>query len=286
MAEKKTPNVLQGSIFLKLIVLAGIALIVSVFIFGVPTEIGDLIWEGLKIFLGIVLLAFVFKGIQAAFKPKPFSPTETFRKKIIRVAKLSKPFNVRELFIRGEDMRVYSRWGKIVGLLFIPYLCSKNKLDDKGKLIMIPKMSKNGKKVKDHNGNVVMVPQKEILTEKDGEWVFVTQTSSIPILSKTEIVRAHYSLCSDIGERVWIKSPNLVPIGDYFYPTQQWQEDILRIKTQHLSETLIETYEEFLDLLAHVTQMSLGSDPNFQKIMLAQSEAISARSGGPMVREG
>ena len=202
--DKNPTKILSGSIFLKLIVLAGIALICSVFVFGLPTELGDLIWEGLKIFLGIVLLVFVFKGIQAAFKPKPFSPTESFRKKIIRVAKLSKPFNVRELFIRGEDMRVYSKWGKIVGLLFLPYLCSKDKLDKDGKPILINKLNKNGKQVKDQNGKVVMVHEKEILTEKDGDWIFVIQTGAIPLLGRTEIVRAHYSLCSDIGARIWI----------------------------------------------------------------------------------
>ena len=160
----------------------------------------------------------------------------------------------------------------------------KGKLDENGKIIFTPKLNKDGKKVLDQNGKMITVPEKEILTEKDGEWLFVVQTNPIPLLGKEDVIRAHYKYCSDMGERVWIKSPNLVPIGDYFYPTQQWQEDITRIKTQHQAETLIETYEEFLDLLAHVTQMSLGSDPNFQKIMLAQSEAIGTRSSGVMVR--
>lgn len=286
MAEKKDNlKILRGSIFLKLIVLIAVLLITTVFLFGMPYDISELLWTVLQIIVGVVLLALVFKGIQSAFKPKPFSPTESFTKKIIRIAKLCKPFNVKELYIRGEDMRVYSKWGKIVGLCFIPYICSKPKMDDKGKVIMVQKKDKDGIEQNDKEGKPIMIPDREILTEKDGDWCFVIQTSSIPMLAKEELVRAHFSLCSAMGERVWIKTPNLVPIGDYFYPAQQWQEDIIRVLTQHRAEALVETHEEFLDLLAHVTQMSLGSDPTFQKVMLAQSEAIATRQAGVMMRE-
>lgn len=288
MAEKKENRfkVLGGSLFLKIIVLLAIGLIAFAVLAGMPYNLSELLWFALQILVGVVLLVLVFKGIQSVFKPKPFSPTESFTKKIIRIAEQAKPFNVKELYIRGEDMRVYSKWGKITGLCFIPYICSKTKLDKKGNIIMVPKKNKDGEELKDKDtGKPILTPQREILTEKDGDWCFVIQVGTLPAFSRKELVRAHYSLCSAMGERVWIKSPNLVPIGDYFYPTQQWQEDIIRIKTQHQSEALIETHEEFLDLLAHVTQMSLGSDPTFQKIMLSQSEAIASRHAGAMMRE-
>lgn len=286
MAEKKAPlKIMQGSIFLKIIVIIGIFLIASALLFGMPFELSEMVWTGIRILAGILLLFLVFKGIQAAIKPKPFSPTESFSKKIIRVAIKSKPFNVKELYIRGEDMRVYSKWGKIAGLLFIPYLHSRIKYDKQGNIQLVQKIDKDGHKVFDENNKPVMVPAREIMTEKDGDWIFVSQTSGIPLLAKTELIRAHFSLCSVIGERVWIKTPNLVPIGDYYYPTQQWQDDITRVLAQHKTEALIETHEQFLDLMSHVTQMSLGSDPNFQKIMLAQSEAIATRNAGVMMRE-
>lgn len=281
---KKMPfKILQGSLFLKIIVLAAIFLIVSVFLFGMPAEFGDIIWGALRIVVGLVLLVFIFKGIQSSLKPKPVSPTDNFKKKVIRVAKMSKPFNVKKLYLRGEDMRVYSFWGKIVGLCFIPYLSARTKYDSTGHILYRQKLDKRGKPIYDADKKPVMVPEHELLNEKDGDWLFVTRTSPLPFLGKEELVRAHHSLCSEMGESVWIKTVNLVPIGDYLYPTQQWQQDITRIQVQHQVEVLIEVYYSFLDLLAHVTQMSLGSDPTLQKIMIAQSEAITAANRGVLV---
>lgn len=287
MAEEqgKASKILGGSLFLKIIIIVGVLLIVSVFIFGMNFKLGDMIWNSLKILIGILLIVLVIKGIQGWLKPKPFSPTESFRKKVIRIAKKCKPFNAKNLYIRGEDMRVYSKWGKITGLLFIPYMTSSPVLNEKGELIYIPKKDKNGKDVKDDKGHIIKVPKRKLLTEKDGEWCFVTSTSPIPLLGKEELIRAHHSLVSEIGESTWIKTPNLVPVGEWLYPCQQWQDDIIRVEAQHKDEALIETYEEFLDLLAHVTKMSLGSDPTFQKIIQAQTEAISSANRGVFMRE-
>jgi len=40
--------------------------------------------------------------------------------------------------------------------------------------------------------------------------------------------------------------------------------------------TVITTHRNNLDLVSTVTQMSLGGDPTFQKIMLAQAERFSS----------
>lgn len=283
MAEQQQPkSIFGGSLFLKIIVLIAIVLIVWTLISSFK-NIGDLILNILKFGLGLVILILVWKGIESFFKPTPFSPTESFRNKIIRASKMRKPFNVKRLFIRGEDMLVYSKWYDIKGILFLPYISAKQKTDDEGKPIYIPKIGTNGKPVKDEAKKIIMIPQYNLTTEHDGEWVFVGETGWF-LNKKTEIVRAHYSLCSSIGESIYIKTPNLVPIGDYSYPTQQWQDDIIHVISQHKTEALIETYEHFLDLLANVTQMSLGSDPTFQKIMLAQSEALGQRNAGFLAR--
>ena len=105
-------------------------------------------------------------------------------------------------------------------------------------------------------------------------------------MSKKLLVRAHKKLCSDIGERVYIKCANVCPIGDYMYPNQQWQADILRIDMQHLAEAITETHHHFLDLCATTTESSLLSDPMFVKMMQANTENISSKESTPMQNLG
>ena len=51
---------------------------------------------------------------------RDFSPTESWKHKLIRIAEMSKPPLTHELWMRGEDMHIHYYFGKIVGLLFVP----------------------------------------------------------------------------------------------------------------------------------------------------------------------
>lgn len=269
---------LGGSLLLKIIVLVIVGLILSVFLFGIELTIPSLIWTAIKVFVIVVLAILVFKGLESFVKQPRFSPTRRFKDKMIRVAKLSKPFNVREVYLRGEDMRVYSKWGNVAGLAFIPYLASKLKTDKEGKFLYEQKKDRNGKPLYDDDtGQPIMTNQKDFLTEKDGDW-FIVSERGFPLFKQTDLIRVHHSLVSEIGEKIWIKAPNLVPIGDYFYPSIQFQSDIKRIKLQHQAEALVETYQEFLDLVANITQMTLNADPNFQKIQQSNTEQIGQQA--------
>lgn len=268
---------------LKIILLLAAGLIISVFLFGMPFDLPNIVWASLKILVGIAIIWLIFKGIQAILKPKPFSPIENFREKIIRVAEMHKPFNVNSLFIRGEDMRVYSKIGKITGVCFIPYISQSVKRDKDG--APIPKLDANGKPLSKENrqGKKEPVYETELLTEKDGDWCFVF-TRGLPLFAKKQLARVHKAFCSELGESTWIKTVNLVPIGEWLYPCQQWQADISRVLAQHQAEAVIETHEHFLDLISHVTEMSIGSDPTFQKIMQAQAEEIANKQSGALIR--
>jgi hypothetical protein len=260
----------------KFLVIVAVLLIVSVFVFGVKLTIEDLFWATARIVVAVVILFFVAKGIQSLIAKPDFSPTARWKDKLIRVAEQSKPFNVKKLFIRGEDMRVYSYWGKITGLAFVPYLSAGLKKDEKGNYKYVQKKDRGGNPVFDKKNKPVMEYEHEILTEKEGEWVFIVQRGLIPLFATKEIIRSHINFVSDIGENVWIKTPNLLNIGDYFYPCQQWQRDIVRIHQQHQTEALVETYQEFLDLVALVTTMSMKADPIFRKAKEQNVETIQS----------
>ena len=269
---------LGGSLLLKIIVLIAVLLVASILFFGVELSISGVFWAILKITFLVVAGILVLKGIQSFLPKQSFSPTTRFKDKMIRIAEISKPFNVKEVYLRGEDMRVYSKWGSISGLAFIPYVAGKLQIDKEGKFIYEQKKDWQGNPVVDEDGKPVMVHAHDFLTEKDGDW-FIVAKRGIPFFKQTDLIRAHHSLVSEIGERIWIKSPNLVPIGDYHYPSIQWQTDIKRVKIQHQAEALVETYSEFLDLVANITQMTLNADPNFQKIQQANTEQIGETGG-------
>lgn len=276
MGEQKAGGDWVKGALPKFLVLVAVLLIVSVFLFGVKLTIEDLFWATARIVIAVLLLFLVFKGIQSLMTKPEFSPTTRWKEKLIRVAEQSKPFNVKKLYIRGEDMRVYSYWGKITGLAFVPYLSAEIDKDDKGNYLYVQAKDKEGNPVKDKKGKPVMTYKRKILTEKEGEWVFIVQRGIIPMFAQKEIIRSHIQFVSDIGETTWIKTPNLLNIGDYFYPCQQWQRDIVRIHQQHQTEALVETYQEFLDLVALVTTMSMKADPNFRKMKEQNVETIQS----------
>jgi len=281
MGEKR--GFLGGNLLLKFFMLVAVLLVISIVVFGIELSIPSLFWTIVKIGVAVALFMLVIKGLESIIRKPRFSPTRRFRDKMIRIATLSKPFNVKQVYLRGEDMRVYSFWGKVAGLAFVPYLAGKLQITKEGKYIYEQKKDRNGKPIYDEEGKPVMVNAKDFLDEKDGDWFIVTEIG-IPFFKQRDILRCHHSLVSEIGEKIWIKSPNLVPIGDYFYPSQQFQTDIKRVKIQHQAEALIETYEEFLDLVANITQMTLNADPNFQKIQKANIEDIGQEEAGKLVK--
>ena len=266
----------EGGHFLRnAILVTGIILIVGVLLGGIKLEILDILSKGIALFVGICLVVLVIKGVQALLPKNEFSPTQRWKDRLIKLGELSKPFNVKELYIRGEDMRVYSLWGKITGIVFIPYLAGEHKIDAKGNFIY--------KQKKDHASNVIINEltgkeewdiEQEKINESDGEWCFVI-ARGFWIFAVKELVRANIKYCSDIGEKVWIKTPNLVPIGDYFYPAQQWQMDILRITRQHQAEAVIETHQKFLDLIATTTEAGLRANAEYRTMLEKNTETIN-----------
>jgi len=277
-------DVLKGSLLLKIIILMGVGLIVSVFLLGTPFDFWSLLWSSAKVAIGILLILLVLKGISAGAKALPFSPQSSLKEKIIRAAELAKPFNIRDLYITGEDMRVYSKWGKVTGLLYIPDWASEPVLKANGKPAYEAKRDLDGKIVQDAEGKTVTVPKMKPLTSQDGDWLFITKRGWNPFSQKKELVRANLQYVSAIGEQTWIKTVNLLPIGFYHYPVQQYQDKIIRVLTQHKAEVVVETHEYFLDLIANVTEMSLGADPTFQKIIQTQSEILGSQSRGELIR--
>jgi hypothetical protein len=215
---------------------------------------------------------------------KSFSPTENWKNKLIRIAEMSKPPQVRELWMRGEDMHAMTKFsGTIVGLLFIPYWVGSPKIDVKsGKFVYVEKRDKLGNIIYDNNGKPVMVTIHENITQKDGEWLFVISQGFIPALAKKVLVRANVQLCSDIGQKIYIKTVNLVPFGDFFVPHQSWQADIVKINMQHSSEVVEETLLHYLDVWSSGVESSIKLDPTYVKMMQANTENISQKESTPI----
>jgi hypothetical protein len=91
-------------------------------------------------------------------------------------------------------------------------------------------------------------------------------------------VRANPKYVSDLAERTFLTTVNLMPCGDFVYPNQQYQSDIERIKMQHKTEAVNEAYMKYIDWLANLVQATLQADPNFQKQQFEKSEQIAAQN--------
>lgn len=287
--EKSKSDLFGGSLLLKIVFIIGLIVVVFVLIFGLVLKqfsFQNLLINVIGILIGGAIIYFALLGVMSRFKPKPFSPTEDFRTKIIRMAIKVKPVNVKDLWLRGEDMRSKARVGRIEGIGFIPYLSQVPKRDKEGNILY--ERDKEGKLIYEEykeRGEIKKKPkpQYDYLTEKDGDVLIVVHKFSglLSLLNRElDLIRVNPKYLSDILGDVFIKDVNLVPYGEYLYPSKQWQNDILRIMKQHESEAIIMTHRNWLDLIANVTQLSLSSSPEFQKIMTVQSERLSNVSMG------
>jgi len=238
----------------------------------------------LGLLLMLFLLGLAIKGVLSFIQPKPFSPTEDFRTSLIRISKKAKPFNVKNLILRGEDMRTFAKWGKIIGVGFLPYISFTPQKSEQGKVIY--ETDKDGNIIYDRTWSQqeeryieIPKPKYEYITEKDGDVLIVTERYGFPLnlfFRDLDLIRANPKYLSDLIGDVFIKDVNLVPYGEYLYPAKQWQDTIIRIMKQNEDTTVVTTHRNNLDYVSTVTQMSLGLDPTFQKIMLSQAERLSS----------
>ena len=277
---------LNTKLFSQILAVIAILTIIYIVLFRIELNLWSIFTNIIVIGVAVGLLILAFEGLKNRLKKPEFSPSLSFKTKVIQLAIMSKPFNVRKLFIRGEDMRIYSYFGRIKGILFIPNLVGSPVLTKDGKFVYENKEDKEGKKIfNKETKKALMVNARKNIDTKDGEWLFVVKRGWW-ILGKTFYCRSHAKLCSEMGEQVFIKCVNLVPFGGYHYPNQQWQADIQRISIQHQAEVVLETHAEWLDLISKVTDLSISSDPNFQKAVSASTENISGTEGTGFTREG
>lgn len=283
MVEQKK-GLFGGNLLPKILILFAVGVIVSAVLFGLPASIPDVFWFIVRIIVGLAIFWFALAIIQKVVLPqKNFSPSESWKHKLIPLAEQSRPPRTKRLFLRGEDMHIHYYFGRITGLLFLPNWVGVPVIDKlTGKFKYAHKCDKNGKPLYDGEGNPILVHELSNITEKDGDWLFVITRGLLPALSKKILVRANVELVSGIGEDVWIKAVNLVPVGDYYFPNQQYQADIMRINMQSLAENIEETHQHFLDMCATTTESSLRSDPMFVKMMQANTETISSKESAPI----
>lgn len=291
MAENEKPKEPLMSFVLKILMVALVIIVGAIILFGFIFQTFDpiqFIINSLGIIIMLGLLALAVKGIISFIKPKPFSPTESFRDSLIRICIKAKPFNVKDLYLRGEDMRTQARWGKIVGLGYLPYLTSRDLRDNNGK----PVYERNAdnsiiyeKEWSQRHNQFIETPKvkKEIITEKDGDVLIITERNGFPInlfFRGYDIIRAHKRYVSDLIGDIFIKDVNLTPYGEYLYPSKQWQNDVLKIMKENEAQAIITTHRNNLDLVSTTTQMALGGDPTYIKIMTMQSERLTSGLNG------
>lgn len=284
-----------GSFLLKAFFVVIVIIIGAIILFGFVFPEFDIVKFIVNI-IGLVLMiglgGLAIKGLLSFIKPKPFSPTEDFRGTMVRLSSKLKPLTVKNLYLRGEDMRMSAKLGRIKGLGFAPYVVSRPLRDRLGKPVY----------EKDSSNNIVYEkqwskadnafvdypkPKYETIEEKDGDVIITISKFNFPMnifFQGIDIIRAHKNYLSDLVGDIYIKDVGLSPYGEYLYPSKQWQSDIIKIMKQNEAEAIIQTHRNNLDLVSTVTQMSLGADPTFQKIMLSQSERLtsgfSGNSGG------
>lgn len=284
----KKKGLLGGNLLPKILLIIAVAVIVSAVIFGLPQSVPEFIWFIIRIIIGIGILVLAISIIQKVVMPaKQFSPTESWDTKLIRAAEMAKPPRTKKLWLRGEDGHMFYYFGRLSGVLKVPHWSGKPTLDENtGKFKYVKKVGRDNKEVVDASGNPIWVNEQANVTHKDFDWIFIVTRGFFPALSKKIKVRCDSTLCSQIGEEVWIKDVNLVPISDWFYPSAMFQADIIRVNQQSLNEIIQESMMHFYDMTATVVESTLRSDPMFMKLLQANTENISSKEASPIQQLG
>jgi len=260
----------QIGLFPKIIIFFGLALIVTTLLFGLNLgNIPEFMINMAKVGVGIFLIMLALQGVMSVLKPKAFSPTEDFRTKMINHANKIKPPNCYNLWLRGEGIRSRAMYGKITGVAWVPYLTSEIEKDDKGNTVYLT----------DDKGTKLLnkltkqtIPKRKMVATKDGDTIFIVKRG---LLARPEIIRCNPKWHSELIGDVYINDLGLVPFGEYFYPSKQWQSSIENIMKQSELETVLTTFTNNLDLISNVTTLSIASEPTFRKILEARNEQIA-----------
>ena len=99
MPENEKPKEPLASFILKILMVALVIVVGAIILFGFVFQTFDpiqFIINILGILLMLGLLALAVKGIISFIKPKPFSPTESFRDSLIRFCSKAKPYNKKD----------------------------------------------------------------------------------------------------------------------------------------------------------------------------------------------
>lgn len=270
--QKKKGILDSLSIFERILILMICAVIGAIIIFGFSlTNIPQFILNVLIVGGLLVGLFFIVTGVMSYFEPKAYSPSGDFMQKVVNIAIKLKSPNVHDLWLRGEGWQGRSYVGQISGVGFIPYMTSKEIKDEDGKIIFMT--DGKGGLLKDRNDKPI--PKKEVITEKDGDILFVVKQGILG-LGKPLLIRCHRSLCNSmmIGS-VSIFSAGFSPYGNWLYPSVQWQSTIKQIMIQNEIETTQMTHASFLDLLSDVSRISVGLSPEFMRLVSLREERIS-----------
>lgn len=278
LQKKKDDGIFSNiGIFSKIILGALVILIVTVAIFGLNLSNIPQFFVSLCIVaasLGAIYI--IIRAAMVLMEPKAYSPSGDFLQKMVNIAMLMKSPNVHGLWLRGEAWQGRSFLGEISGIGFIPYLTSKVKKDKSGKILFLT--DEEGNLLKDRNDKPI--PQREIITQNDGDILFVIKQGWFG-MGKPLLIRCHRSLCNAmmVGE-IYIKSAGMCPYGDWLYPSIQWQESIKEIMIQNEIETTQMTHASFLDLIADSTRISISASPEFAKLLSIRSEGIMSTPVG------
>ena len=255
----------------KIIIILGVILLVTTLLFGFSIQnIGEFGVAFVKVGIAIGLIIFALYAFMQKMQDKKFSATEDFRVKVVGKARLLKPPNVYNLWLRGEGMRSRALIGKLEGVGWCPYLTARPKENEKGETIYCK--DKHGRTITNPSGEPI--PLYDVIEDGDGDSVFVVKQGLLG-MGEPIVIRCSPKYHSEIIGDIYIKDVGLAPFGEWFYPSKQWQTDVLRVQTQNQLEAIMTAYFKNLDLAQTATEMSIAIDPWFSKILATKNEELA-----------
>lgn len=296
----ETNKISPGLVILAvLLLILGIIIVIGFIYFPSNMERLVVYVGGLGIVIGLLVAAYRFFFVQ--IKAADFSPVSEIKTSLIKSSRFLKPKTVKDLYVRGEDMWMSARIGKIVGLSFWPRIEPKPKTDSNGEIVY--KRVKTGKfktikqtvdgkttetkiEVEDFLYRERLVDDKIVkekipeylpLDRKQGNVVIVVDPHPFPInVIKNElmIILSDPGRLSSLVGDIYVKDVSLTKHGDYFFPSAQYQKFFNEEQINLEGHVAVLTHYKYLDLMSDVTRISLANDPNFQKILLAQSQPM------------
>jgi len=251
MVKDSTKRGAGVAIFIAII---AVAIIVAVVLLGARKFMNIMLIVFIIVFVLGVLAAIAYAVWWLFFKKHKFDATYMNAKSLKRAGRMSKPDNIKDLYLSGDKAHSRVRIGRIIGYCRIQIMKKIGVLDEEGKQVYEQDPNDQNNKI-----------EKTMLAKEEQD-IFIIEKKGFPmnIFEEETIVRVRPEDHDDLVGDVTLKGFSLLQISEYFFLNNDYL-DVRQIDFSILKEAQRGIFFEHLKDSKEILDKAIGLDSQHKK---------------------